>query len=99
MSDIRVETNDQQIIVNPATQSITIEQGGPPGPPGVPGAALLNPDTPIVLTYLGGQWPDADVASNVRVIWIQPNVGGPAPPTGGRPGTEPYDLVFIRQEP
>jgi hypothetical protein len=44
-----------------------------------------------------GTWPDATVSASVVVVWIQPNIDGSSPPSGGRPGREPGDIVLIAQ--
>lgn len=143
MSDIRVLTFTQRLVLDPATQSITIVKAGPVGPPGMGGggggdgditvldednfasnspvnppsqqstkafilslgyqtstqvnALIMASSASITITY-SGSWPSASgIPSGKTVLWIQPNVGGTAPPAGGRPGRAPGDLVFIRQ--
>lgn len=58
-------------------------------------AAALVAATPVVITYTAGAWPAA--SGSRPVLWVQPNIGGTAPPAGPRPGRLPGDLVFIRQ--
>lgn len=143
MTDIRVFSFTQRLILDPATQSISVIHAGPPGPPGMGSggggggditvldednfasdspvnppsqqstkayilargyqnasqvnALILASSASMTITY-SGSWPSAaGVPSGKTVLWIQPNVGGSAPPAGGRPGRAPGDLVFIRQ--
>jgi len=63
------------------------------------GAARTSLDVPSFILYddVEDEWPEATVAASVPVMWIQPNIDGSSPPSGGRPGREPGDIVLIAQ--
>lgn len=142
MSDIRVLARTQRLVLDPATQAISVINAGPIGPRGLGtgggdgdivvldednfasdspvnppsqqstkayilargyqtasqvNALILASAATYTITY-SGTWPSAaGIPAGKTVMWIQPNVGGSAPPAGGRPGRAPGDLVYIRQ--
>jgi len=62
-------------------------------------AARTSLGVPTFIQYdsVGNVWPEATVGASVPVLWIQPNIDGSSPPSGGRPGREPGDIVLIAQ--
>lgn len=73
MINITVESKTQHILVNPATQSVSIVNAGPVGPPGIQG--IQGPTGPVGSEVLVGSGPPLNSLGKNTDVYIDSETG------------------------